>query len=236
MLPEKKSEVKKEMWEYHWLVYGQPKVGKTTFVSEFNNPIFICTEDRHKHLSLFKVPQEGAIKSWVEIIDVLIALKQSIQSGSFKHKTIVIDTVDNAYKFCVEYVLSKHNVAHESDMEWGKGYSFIRDEFFKVFSHLCSLGIAVVFIAHAEDKTVKTRALEITKTMPSLPNIGRKVLLPLVDIIGYIGFDHKDESKRMLYLQGNESLEAGCATNVTMPKVMPLDFKTIEKEFKKGVK
>ena len=70
MLPEKKSEVKKEMWEYHWLVYGQPKVGKTTFVSEFNNPIFICTEDRHKHLSLFKVPQEGAIKSWVEIIDV----------------------------------------------------------------------------------------------------------------------------------------------------------------------
>lgn len=236
MLPKEKSEVKKELWEYHWLIYGQPKVGKTTFLADFNDPLFICTEDRHKHLNIYKIPSEGAIKSWKEIKEALGKIKTAIHAGEFKWKTIVIDTIDNAYKFCASHVLEEAGHKHESDMEWGKGYALIKEEFFKVFSHLCSLGVAVVFISHSEDKSVKTRSMEINKTVPSLSATGKKVLMPLVDIIGYIGFDHEEINKRVLYLQGNESLEAGCATNVSMPAVLPLDFKLIEKEFKKGGK
>tara|TARA_R100000963_G_C4635461_1_gene99696 strand:+ start:423 stop:1175 length:753 start_codon:yes stop_codon:yes gene_type:complete len=237
-LPSIKSEVKKELWQYNWIIYGQPKVGKTTFLADFNNPLFICTEDRHKHLSIFKVPEKGALKSWVEIKEALTVVRKSIEKGDFKFKTIVVDTIDNAYKFCTDYICAKHNIEHEGDLGFGKGYGFIRNEFFNVFSYLCSLGVAVVFISHAEDKTLNDKVVEYVKKMPTLPNTGKKVLGPLVDIIGYIGFNPEKEKRdqRLLYLQGSETLEAGCATGVVMPAVMPLDFKLIEAEWKKNNK
>jgi hypothetical protein len=236
MLPTEKSEVKKELWQYHWMVYGAPKVGKSSFVAEFNDPLFICTEDRHKHLNIFKIPQEGAIKSWKEIKAALGDIKKSIDSGDFKWRTVVIDTIDNAYKFCAAHVLKEAGCKHESELEWGKGYALIKEEFFSVFSYLCSLGVAVVFVSHSEEKSMTSRSLKITKTVPSLPASGKKVLMPLVDIIGYVGFHHDEENKRMLYLEGTETLEAGCATSVKMPASLPLDYQTIEKEFKKGAK
>ena len=79
------------------------------------------------------------------------------------------------------------------------------------------------------------KVVEYHRIVPSLARQGRDVLNPLLDIVAYIGFnpDSQKQDERLLYLQGSETLEAGCATSQKMPATMPLDYKLIEKEFKK---
>lgn len=239
-LPSTKSPIVKELANYHWLIYGSPKIGKTTFASQFNNPLFICTEDRHKALSIYKLPERGAINSWQELKDIFNSIDLEIKNGTFKFKTIVIDTVDNAYKFCREYTNKKMGVEHESDIGFGKGWQAIKQEFFKVFSTLTSLGVAVIFISHAEEKPMNDKVMEYMKLTPSLETTGKKVIWPLVDIIACVKYstDKDKADERVLVLKGSETVEAGCSIpqNSSIPAVMPLDYNAIQKEFEKGVK
>lgn len=235
LLPTKKTEVKRDLWQYNWLLYGQPKIGKTTFAAEFNEPLFICTEDRHKHLSLYKLPATGgAIKTWQEFREITLEISKQVEAGTFKWKTVVIDTVDNLYKLCCAEFNKEHDIVHESDLEWGKGYKLLEAKFFSAINFITSLGVGVVFISHSEEKTIKTKTVEYSKTLPGLPKIAREMVSKIADIIGYIGFDK--EENRIINLQGNRYLEAGCATDVQMPESMPLDYKLLQKEFNKGAK
>lgn len=233
--PEKKSQIKRDLYEYNWLIYGQPKVGKTTFAAEFNDPLFICTENRHKHLNIYKMPAEGCYSDWSQLKDIFRKIIQDTKSGKFKWKTVVIDTIDNAYKFCREYTNKKLNISHESEAAWGKGYEEIKTEFFRVFSALTSLDIGIVFISHSKEKFLKDEVVELTKTTPSLDDKGQAVINPLVDIIGYIGFnpDKEKREQRLLYLQGTKTLDAGCATDVVMPAKIDLNYEAILKQFNK---
>jgi len=52
-------------------------------------------------------------------------------------KTIVLDTVDNAYKMCSDYVCKKFKIEHESDLGYGKGYALINNEFQRVIKQTC---------------------------------------------------------------------------------------------------
>lgn len=236
MLPTSKSSIKTELWEYHWLIYGPPKVGKTTFVSQFNDPLFICTENRHKHLQVYKIPQEGAISNWQGILDAFKNIKNEVDAGKFKWKTIVIDTIDNAWRYCREYSNAKLGIEHESEASFGKGWEACKTEFFRVMSKITSLGIAVIFISHSKDKVKITRMGEETRFAPSLDEKAKEIILPLIDILGAVVFKETDGNKdsRVLVLQGSEYIEAGCPTPKLMPAQVALDYKELEKIFKKN--
>lgn len=42
-------------------------------------------------------------------------------------KTVVIDTIDNAYKFCTDYIVKKYKIEHELDLGYGKGYALVNN-------------------------------------------------------------------------------------------------------------
>ena len=97
----------------------------------------------------------------------------------------MIDTVDNAFKFCSDYVCAKHNIEYEGDMGHGKGWALVKNEWHRVLTRLASLPYGLILISHAQDKTIETRTGEYTKTQPSLPDRARNVVLGLVDMILY---------------------------------------------------
>lgn len=233
MLPQTKSKIKNKPWEYHWLIYGQPKIGKSTFVSQFNDPLFLATEDRLGGLNVYKMPAEGAIKTWAEFCLICNEIKDAITKNNFKWNTIVIDTVDNLIQLCSNHVCRKNGISHQSDLEYGKGYAFVTNEFFRVINHLSNLGKSIVFIAHSEEKTVKTRTSEITKITPSVGagKLGKNIIA-MVDIVAYVGFDKEDIEKRVVYLRGNECLEAGDTTGKLDP-IMSFNYSEINKKFSK---
>ncbi len=162
------------------------------------------------HLEVFKVPTY----SWEAFLEAC----KLIAKGDHNFKTLVIDTVDNAFKMCSDYVCAKHGIEYEGDMGHGKGWALVKNEWHRVLTRLASLPYGLILISHAIDKTIETRTGEYTKTTPSLPDRARNVVLGLVDIILYgDSVSRKDQAgnivvERVLRTKPHPTYEAGDRT------------------------
>ena len=121
MLPTKKTTPSEDPMQYSILLYGSTKAGKSTFASKAPGAIFLATEPGLNALSVFKVD----ISSWPEMLSACKELSE--QKHEFK--TVVIDTIDNAYEFCLEHVCKGLKIEHPADLEYGKGWSAVNLEF-----------------------------------------------------------------------------------------------------------
>ncbi len=197
-LPTKRTEIEKDLSKYIIFLYGREKIGKTSLAAQFPDALFLMLEPGGKSLELYR----NEINNWSEFLEVIKLIK-----ASTKFKTIVIDTVDFAFKYCSDYMCKKLAIQHPSDEDWGKGWGMIRDEFALTMSTLGKLGRGIIFISHADEKEVKRLKGEAVQISPTLPKQGRKVIEPMVDIWGYYGYEG---NVRFLQIKGNEEVNAGC--------------------------
>ncbi len=227
-LPTQRTKPITELDQQTILLYSAPKLGKSTFASRFPEAIFFECEPGLSHLEVFKVPTY----TW----DDFLAACKLVAQGNHPFKTIVIDTVDNAFKFCSEHVCGKHNIEYEGDMGHGKGWALVKNEWHRVLTRLASLPYGLILISHAQDKTVETRTGEYTKTQPSLPDRARHVVLGLVDMILYCeAVPRKDTSgnvtiDRVMHTKPHPTYEAGDRTG-RLPDNLPLDYDAFVKAF-----
>lgn len=220
-LPSERSKPTADLSQQTILVYGPPKIGKSTFASRFPEALFFECEPGLNQLEVFKVPTY----TWE---DFLAACKL-VAGGNHRFKTIVIDTVDNAFKYCSDHVCGKHGIEYEGDMSHGKGWALVKNEWHRVLTRLAALPCGLILISHAQDKTVQTRTGEHTKTQPSLPDRARGVVLGLVDMILYCDtLAHKDAAgnlivERIIRTKPHPTYEAGDRTG-RLPEQLPLEF------------
>jgi hypothetical protein len=106
-LPKEPTKPKANFNEYITLIYGAPKTGKSTLASQFDSPLFIATESGLNALETYNV----TVDNWESFINTCA----DIAKGDHQFKTIVIDTVDNLFKFCSNYICKKNNIQHESE-------------------------------------------------------------------------------------------------------------------------
>lgn len=230
-LPMKKSKEGYSLETIRMLFYGPPKIGKSTFCSFFDRALFLATEKGLKGLDVFKVD----ITDWEEFVSAVNLLY--IKEHDFK--TIIIDTVDNLFKFCIEYVCKKNRIDHPSDSKWGKGWDLLQKEFEKPILQLSMSNYGLVFVSHEKEYEVSTKHLKYTKIGPSIPNQARKVIIPFVDIIGrcYIekspGLNDELVERRRICFTPSENIEAGDRTGL-MPESIPLKYAVFAKQFKKA--
>src|SRR5215831_538415 len=175
MLPTTRTPRKPNLADLSVLAYGPNKYGKTAAFAKVDGALFLATEGGLNHVEVYQVP----IGSWE---DLLLACKE-IAEGKHAFKTIVIDTVDNAYRMCCEYVCQKFKVDHESDLSFGKGYALVNNEFYRVLNKLALLPYGLFLISHSQEKEVETRTGKITRIVPTMPDKARKIVLGMVDII-----------------------------------------------------
>lgn len=159
-----------------------------------------------------------------------------LTKGNHSFKTIVIDTVDNLWKSCSEYVRAQQGIQHESDLGYGKGFTLVRDEFFRVLRKLALLPYGVVLTSHVNIEEMSTRVSKINRAVPTIPKSGRDIVIGMVDIILYADSVLTDEGeKRILRTQPSENWVAGDRTEHAfkrkLPEVLPLSFKTFENSF-----
>lgn len=232
-LPTQTSKPVTELDKQTILLYAPPKLGKTTFASRAPNAIFFECEPGLNHLEVFKVPTY----KWEDFLEAC----KLVAKGDHQFKTIVIDTVDNAFKMCSEFVCAKHNIDYEGDLGHGKGWALVKNEWHRVLTRLASLPYGLILISHAQDKTIETRTGEFTKTQPSLPDRARNVVLGLVDIILYGEATPKKDAagnvtiERVLRTKPHPTYEAGDRTG-RLPDVLPLDYDAFVKAFNSPVR
>ena len=131
------------------LVYGIPKVGKTTFACDFENSIIMDIEDGSKNLN---VKRGKKIEHFKEIIPALGELLVD------KHifKTIVVDSLDSIEAMINKCVCEENGWKAVEDGAFGKGYAAAQAKWIELVDQLKKLRekMNVVLIAHSTVKQV----------------------------------------------------------------------------------
>lgn len=220
-LPTTKTPPKPNLADLTVLTYGATKIGKSTWCSHAESALFLSTEPGLNSLEVFQIP----IRSW----DELLAACGEIAEGNHPFKTVILDTVDNAYKMCAEHVCRKFKVEHESDLGFGKGYALTNNEFQRVLNKLAFMPCGLYLISHSQEIEIETRTGKYTKTVPTLPEKARKIVLGLVDMVLYCdiettaGPDGKMVTRRVMRTKPSLNYEAGDRTG-RLPEVIDLDY------------
>jgi hypothetical protein len=232
MLPTAKTQPKPDLADLTVLVYGQTKIGKSTFCAQSEGALFLATEPGLNALDVYQVP----ILSWDDLLNACA----EITEGKHPFRTVIIDTIDNAYKFCTDYIVKKAKVEHESDLGYGKGYALVNNEFQRVLSKLAFLPYGLFLISHAKEIEVDTRTGKYTRIVPTLPDKARKIVLGMVDQVLFCDLEvtkaegGAESTNRVIRTKPSLYYEAGDRTG-RLPETIELDFRNFLESFNTAV-
>ena len=127
------------------VLYGPEGIGKTTFASQFPNPLFIDTEESTKMLNVRRFDKP---KTWADVLGMVAA----VVSNPTICKTLVIDTADWAERLCEQYVCARGKQNSIEGFGYGKGFTMVGEEFANLLDALTTVvnkGVNVVVTAHS---------------------------------------------------------------------------------------
>lgn len=127
------------------VVYGPEGIGKSTFASRFPRPIFCDTEGSTGSMDVIRTPRPT---SW----EMLMEQARYFRDHPGELSTFVVDTADWAERMCAQAVVDRAGLKGIEDWGWGKGYTYLAEEFGKlldVLEELVNRGVHVVITAHA---------------------------------------------------------------------------------------
>lgn len=130
------------------VIYGPEGIGKSSFASQFPDPVFIDTEGSTDNMDVARLDKPT---SWTMLVNEIAFIK----ANPAECKTLIVDTVDWAEQLAVAHVCSQHGKQGIEDFGWGKGYTYVQEEmgrFLNALSDLVDMGINVVLTAHAQIK------------------------------------------------------------------------------------
>ena len=199
------------------LMYGPPKIGKTTMLSSLDKCLIIDTESGSNMV-------EGHILNANNRKELISILKEARQGHDFTY--IAIDTIDKVVQWAEEAVCVENSVQALADLPFGKGWGLARDKvmntihaFKDVCDHLIIVGHRKTAKAVIEGQaTVEPESLDITGRL-------KNMIMSDSDAIGYIFRD--EEEQLMISFKSTDALEAGSRSPHLRGQVLPFDWKKI---------
>ncbi|MCG1513063.1 AAA family ATPase [Staphylococcus epidermidis] len=171
---EKKIDERPDFW-----IYGDSYVGKSTFVDQFDDLLFLNTDGNTDNTTSpvinikDEVVKEGRITkrtfAWEQFLNVVSELETDKDSG---FKAIAIDLFEDLREHCRIYVFDKNGWEHESDGGYGKGWAMVKTEFNNAIKRLKNLGCQIIYISKEvkSETTLKGGAVRTN----FIPNIDDK--------------------------------------------------------------
>ena len=207
-------QVSRDLRGYSVFFYGDPKTGKTTTASRFPESLLLAFEKGYNAIpGIMAQP----INSWAEFRKVLRELKKDEVKQKFS--TIIIDTADIAYDYCVKYVCDNakrsdggFGVDAISDIPFGKGYGLVSSEFDECLRSIVQMDYGLVLISHATDKVFTDETgKEYNKITPTLDKRATNIVSRMTDIIGYsrVVKDETGAQVTKLFMRGTDRFVAG---------------------------
>lgn len=127
------------------VIYGPEGIGKSTFAAQFPKPLFIDTEGSTSHLEVDRLPRPT---SW----QMLKQYIKDLKGDTMGYHTLVIDTADWAERLCEEAICQSNGKVGIEDFGYGKGYTYVKEEFGRLLDSLSDLidaDMNVVLTAHS---------------------------------------------------------------------------------------
>jgi len=131
-----------------FLIYGVPKVGKTTLASEFPNPIYLNTPGESAPVGV-KVSTPGEIDSFESVMGIF----GELYSEDHDRKTVIVDSLDGLEPYMWAEACRRNGWSSIEEPGYGKGYIAVDSvwrEYIRAIEALAKKGIMIVQIAHHE--------------------------------------------------------------------------------------
>lgn len=213
------------------LIYGAPKIGKTTLASEFPNPVFIQIEDGENTNSSPEGWNRDDIRNFGDVLGAM----QALYEGEHNYCTLVVDSLSELQKMIYEETCARGDDKGEvkqriEDFGYGKGYVYainVWQDFIDVFNALrIERGMTIVLIAHAnvdrfdDPETVSYHRYEIDlqsraqrlleREMDAILFIKKDVILKEEKISKDNKRSHVEgQTNRFIYCEGKPSYVSG---------------------------
>jgi len=139
------------------IIYGPPKLGKSTLAASAINSLMIPTEDRVSHIACDKAP---VIQNYSEITDIFDFLLKDKKHG---YKRVIIDSLDWTEPLLHKHICEKKGYSsltddHHKDTAFQKGLKYVAVEGWKGFLHNLDVmrdsGFDVIVVAHSHNITI----------------------------------------------------------------------------------
>lgn len=219
VLPTQKSVIAQGPKDYILMFYGPPGIGKTTFVDELSpRVLFLSTDRGTRFMSAMRVE----ISSMAKLEAVLTELEKP--GSTQNYDMICIDHVDDLCRMVEDSVLKRLGIESLGDAAYGKGWRANSQKLHHVIARLKRLNLGLIFISHEQVKTIRARGMETERTMPDIPKSAWKVIIPIADLVGYMGFKRvkvqggKSKEIRTIQTRPEESLYAKDRTRRKKPE------------------
>jgi hypothetical protein len=242
-MPIRKSVPTTDLTHCSYLIWGQPKSGKTTMASRFPGAAFIATEDGLKGLEALRWEAEDGryvVQSWQELLDAT----KELLAATPRPNMIVIDTLDNACLLLEQHYCKKYEVEfkNDGDLKFGKGNSLINGELRRYLLKLSSMGVGIILISHTASTERNTKKGAVTMDVPSINEKVMPMILGMVDFTFYCttdtfkkGADSEPVTRHVMYTRPSTHHVAGHRIG-NLPEVLPLNYREFVKAFEEGTK
>ncbi len=171
-----------------FLMYGNPKSGKTNVAAGLPNNLIVDFEGGTDYIETLKFP----CTSW----QMAKALLMKLRKGH-TYEYITLDTVSSLEEILVPYATTIYmkapsrarsfnpvtdNILH---LPKGTGYLYLRQAFFSVVKSFSKVTDRLILIAHIQDKMIEKGGQDLSHSEISLTGKIRSILAADVDAIAY---------------------------------------------------
>ncbi len=202
-LPTEPNEPPTSIGAYIFLIYGLPKIGKTSIVSHFEKVFYMSFEPGTKAL---KGVYSRPVNTWEEFTKYVDLL----EDGEHSFKTVCIDTCDLCYQALADYWCRKEKIQDIGEIkDYGVTWRKVKKELRTQILRLTNQNIGVVFISHTTEKEFESPidGESYERQQPSASKQALELFEPMADVIG---FYHFVKSQRFLRIEGTNNMLAGC--------------------------
>ena len=230
------------------VIYGPEGIGKSSLAAQFPNPLFIDTEGSTDNMDVTRADKPT---SWTMLMNHIAFVK----ANPTICQTLVIDTIDWAEAFALQYICAQHGKSGIEDFGWGSGYTYLIEEIGRLLDRLqelVELGINVVLTAHAQVKKF-TKPDELggydryelkLSNKKTETNVSAKVKewADMVLFLNYKTYIITDEKTKKQKAQGGQrvmqtthSPSWDAKNRHNLPEELPMDFAAIAHIFAQAV-
>ena len=198
------------------LLYGAPKVGKTTVLSKLADCLVIDTEQGSHML-------EGYFHGVNSKEDLLQFYKDASEKHTYKY--FALDTIDKIVEWTVKDVKRECCVDDIADLPYGKGFGMVRDRTMNNIKKLLTLCPNVIIVGHRKTATAVDNSTAVEPESLDLSGKLKNQLMALCDAVGYMFRD--DEDNLTVSFKSAKAIEAGSRCDHLRGEIFEFDWNKI---------
>lgn len=200
----------------NFLVYGDPKIGKSTFAIKGGKVLIADCESGYRFMGMNGLDGDIAeIQKFSDMRDVYDIASKG------EYELIVIDPVNELLEKLMEDTRKIAGMCQSDKISLTmKGWGYVKTTIKRMLKGFRDLNINVLIIAHTKEEDFDG----ITKKSPRFDANLSKDLMGMMDVIGYMRLATIDgEKQRIVTFESSETYEAGDRTSI-LPKYINADM------------